>query len=242
MSTVEGGFTIWARQTIESEIFFYKPAMWFKIWFYIVNKALWLSSRQNSSLKRGEALITYSDITANTGASKQQAKDCVHYLEKDHMIESRKTTRGMVRFVVNYEIYQDVKNYKTTSRPQSRPLGDHSETLLINNKDNKEKIYTAENLTIKQIADRLVDLFKKVTSRTVSLPPDNYKNLDYWLGIYNPESITQAIKNIPNDDYWRDVITPTILFRRFSKGQPVDYIGSLIGKNKAPPKNMYGDD
>ena len=35
MAKVNGGATLWARQTIESEIFFWKPAGWFKIWFFI---------------------------------------------------------------------------------------------------------------------------------------------------------------------------------------------------------------
>lgn len=39
MKKINGGAVLWARQTIESEIFKNKPDKWFKIWFYIIARA-----------------------------------------------------------------------------------------------------------------------------------------------------------------------------------------------------------
>ena len=57
------------------------------------------------------------------------------------------------------------------------------------------------------------------------------KNYAYWLSVYSNEEIETAIRNIPNDKFWKDKITPTILFRqKNSNKEPVDYIGGLLNQ------------
>lgn len=99
------GFTIWARQVIDSKIFYYKPAMWFKIWFFIVNR---VNYRDGKLFNRGEALITYREIMEKTGSTKKQTENCIKWLKKETMLETRRTTRGVVYFVVTYAKYQDM--------------------------------------------------------------------------------------------------------------------------------------
>jgi len=48
---IPGGATLWARQTVDSEIFYDKPDKWFKIWFYLVNKVNWKDDKKH---ERGE--------------------------------------------------------------------------------------------------------------------------------------------------------------------------------------------
>lgn len=140
MENIENGYTIWARKTIESDVFFYKPDKWFKIWFYIVNK---VNHKDNKNFKRGSGLITYEEIMFATKASKTQVQKCIKYLEKENMLGYERTTRGMIRSVNKYNIYQDPKKYKTTSETTSetseRQLRDNLETLPINKNDNNEK-------------------------------------------------------------------------------------------------------
>jgi hypothetical protein len=136
---IKGGFTIWARQTLESEIFYFKPAMWFKIWFYIVNK---VNHKNTKLFRRGEAIITYNDIILATGATKKQVESCIKWLEGESMLESRKTTRGRRRFVVNYAIFQDIKKYKETKKETREESGRRVEGELegvsINNNEKNE--------------------------------------------------------------------------------------------------------
>ena len=109
MKKINGGATLWARQTIDSDIFFWKPDKWFKIWFYIVNSVNFVDVKQ---FKRGSGLFTYQQIQDRTGCTRGQADSFVRYAKLNKMLTTRKTTRGMVITVCNYNIYQDFNNYK----------------------------------------------------------------------------------------------------------------------------------
>jgi len=134
------GFTIWARQTLNSEIFFYKPDKWFKIWFYLVNR---VNYKDTKLFKRGECLVSYNDIMSATGATKKQVERCVAWLEKESMLGTVRTTRGCKRFVVNYAKFQDVENYKKdgegTDVAIERRLKGDSEGVPIVKEGKKEK-------------------------------------------------------------------------------------------------------
>lgn len=139
MSKIPGGYTIWARQTLESAIFYYKPDKWFKIWFFIVNK---VCHNDSKLFERGEGLITYEEIMRKTKASKPQVHKCIKYLEKENMLGFRRTTRGMIRIVLRFAFYQDPSNYsdnsKTTRQTMDGQLADNSEVLPIYNNDNND--------------------------------------------------------------------------------------------------------
>lgn len=46
---------------------------------------------------------------------------------------------------------------------------------------------------------------------------------------YSVDEIKAAIDNIKNHPFWKDKMTPTILFRKKNpQGEPVDYVGSLL--------------
>lgn len=141
MSTkINGGATIWARQTINSEIFLYKSDKWFKIWFYIVSRAHF---QTNNKFNRGECFLKYDWIKEKTGATKDQIYSCIKWLKKEKMLTTRKTTRGMYVKVQNYDKYQKFNNYKNDT---GNDIQDDNETIqkryrddTILNKDKKEK-------------------------------------------------------------------------------------------------------
>jgi len=105
------GYTVWARQTLNSEIFFYKPDKWFKIWFYLVNR---VNHKDNKLFKRGEGLISYNEIMKATKSSKRVVERCVTWLEAETMLVRVRTTRGRKSFIVNYDKFQVQNNYKVT--------------------------------------------------------------------------------------------------------------------------------
>ncbi len=106
---IKGGATIWARQTIDSNIFCRKPDKWFKIWFYIVGK---VNHKNNKQFKRGHGFIQYEKISDSTGATKDQIYKCFKWLKQKNAIRVNKTTRGMLVEVVNYDLYQTLSNYQ----------------------------------------------------------------------------------------------------------------------------------
>jgi hypothetical protein len=57
------------------------------------------------------------------------------------------------------------------------------------------------------------------------------KNFEYWRETYSLIEIKNAITNIRQDEYWRDKMTLTILFRKRNRsGEDVDYINMLLRK------------
>ena len=112
ISKILGGCTLWARQTIESDIFNTKPAKWFKMWFYLVNRA---NHIDNNQLKRGQCHLTYETIMLKCNATKSEVDHCMRWLKARRMLGTQKTTRGFIITIYNYERYQNIENYKVTS-------------------------------------------------------------------------------------------------------------------------------
>ena len=105
---IEGGATLWARQTIESEIFLDKPDKWFKIWFYLVNR---VSHKDTKRYKRGETFYHQEWICDATGASPDQVKKCLAWLRDTGMISTRRSTRGTWLEIPKYSHFQRLDNY-----------------------------------------------------------------------------------------------------------------------------------
>jgi hypothetical protein len=136
-NTIIGGATIWARQTIDSEIFFKKPDKWFKIWFYIVNR---VNHTERRGFKRGECYIGTGEIEEATGASKDQAKKCLKWLRDSNMIDTERSTRGMRIIVIKYNVYQDFDSYRSTREAPEK----HQRSTTINNNGNNESNISAD--------------------------------------------------------------------------------------------------
>jgi len=117
MTKINGGATLWARQTIDSDIFYRKPHVWFKIWFYLINK---VNHKDNKLFKRGSCFMKYEWIMQNTKAKKNQVKHCIEYLKRDKMLATQKATRGFIVKVLNYNTFQTLENYKKPQEKESK--------------------------------------------------------------------------------------------------------------------------
>lgn len=107
------GYTAWARKTIDSEIFYERPDKWFKIWFYLISR---VNHKTNGEFQRGSGHVLYREIMESTGATKDQIYSCLKWMESKDMIEKKKTTRGIRIKIINYNIYQNPKNYEATQK------------------------------------------------------------------------------------------------------------------------------
>jgi len=128
MIPIDEGATIWARQTIESDIFIDKPDKWFKIWFYLVSR---VNHSDNKKFKRGQALIKYEWISDKTGATKHQIDHFMRWAKEAQMLATQKATRGMVVTIAKYDYYQDLDNYKsdTESDLKAKQKRNRSDTI-----------------------------------------------------------------------------------------------------------------
>ena len=117
MSKIDGGATLWARQTIDSDIFYNKPDKWFKIWFYLINE---VNHKDNKQFARGSCFMKYEWIMEKTKANKNEIDHCMRWLKSATMIATRKATRGFIIKVLNYNGYQSLENYKSDTKSDSK--------------------------------------------------------------------------------------------------------------------------
>ncbi len=135
VKTIIGGCTLWARKTINSTIFSEKPAVWFKIWFYIVSR---VNHKDNAQFKRGQCHLSYENIILNCGATKAQIDHCIRWLKSCRMLATQKATRGFIITVCNYGLYQDLKNYKSDSTGDSKATQKRHYKQICKNVKNKD--------------------------------------------------------------------------------------------------------
>lgn len=102
---------------------------------------------------------------------------------------------------------------------------------IINN-TKKVKTYTDNNLTLQEVANNLLELFNKENKTNYSNTKVFIDNLAYWLEIHSYEKIANAIGQIKYDEFWKDKMKPETFFRQTSKGQPVDWIETILNSKK----------
>ena len=135
MALIPEGATIWARQTIQSDIFKIKPDKWFKIWFYLVNK---VNHENNKQFKRGSGFMKYEWIIENTGATKNQIDHSMRWFKKERMLATQKATRGFIVTILKYETFQDLNNYKSDTKSDLKATQKRHKSDTINNNDNND--------------------------------------------------------------------------------------------------------
>lgn len=82
------------------------------------------------------------------------------------------------------------------------------------------------------MANNLLELFNKENKTNYSNTKVFIDNLAYWLEIHSYEKIANAIGQIKYDEFWKDKMKPETLFRQTSKGQPVDWIETILNSKK----------
>lgn len=217
---VDGGCTLWARQTIDSEIFTDKPDVWFKIWFYLVNKA---NHQDNQKFKRGQAYVKYDWIMSATGATNAQVHHCIRYLKSRHAVTTRKATRGMYITIVNYDTYQNLDSYRshTENQPKDRQKTDRRHTINKNgNNDNKYSPTSIEARLSELLLSLILD---RKTNFRLGQPDCRKKTIDRWaihadrmirLDKRTPEQVEAVIRWCQQDDFWQNNILSTEKLRR----------------------------
>ena len=142
MAKINGGATLWARKTLDSDIFYNKPPVWFKIWFYLVNR---VNHKDNKHFKRGSCFLKYEWIMDKTGATYNQIKHCLEFLKSARQIATQKKKRGMLLTVINYNFYQTLDNYyytesQTKRKTKARQKPDKSQTHINKNEKNDKNL------------------------------------------------------------------------------------------------------
>lgn len=144
------GAFILSRSIFDSDIWF-KPAYYIKIWIWLIGKANHSRKRLTGQrLFRGQCLVTIREIIEITKwyvgyraekLSKSQVERVLDYLRKNDMIETTKTTRGMIVTICNYDTYQWLKNNERNNERNDSETEPKRGEATIDNNYNKEKNY-----------------------------------------------------------------------------------------------------
>ena len=117
---IQGGFILIARK-LAGSFLMGKPPLWLKLWVWMLLQARF---RDGNGLKRGQFLTTIDEMreamTYQIGYRKKsptrdQIRNAYENFTKTLMITTTKTTRGMIITILNYDEYQNSKNYETHS-------------------------------------------------------------------------------------------------------------------------------
>ena len=125
MRKIAGGFILKARQSLESDLMD-KPPLWSKLWDWMLLRAEW---RDGKKLRRGQFHTTIDEMREAMSwhvgyrkvmPTKKEIRSAYEWFArksdegnaKGTMIGITKGTRGMVITILNYEFYQDPKNYE----------------------------------------------------------------------------------------------------------------------------------
>lgn len=128
--SIPGGYILKARCISDSAVA-HAPPHTREIFDYLLRRALF---KDGAWLKRGEASTSYADMQNDLSwfvgwrkerYSKSKCESAMKWLKKAGMITTRRTTRGFIVTICNYDKYQTPDNYechvethrKTTSKP-----------------------------------------------------------------------------------------------------------------------------
>ncbi len=136
-----GAFFV-ARQIFTSNIWKDKPASWKVIWIYILGQ---VNHKDNGKFKRGEGFFNLTEERKQIGIdiTYNQIREFLRYSKSHKMINTTKTTRGIVIKVLNYNKYQTLNNYQNTTenttqnKVKTQPKHNGNTTINKNDKNDK---------------------------------------------------------------------------------------------------------
>jgi hypothetical protein len=203
---IHGGAVVLARKITESNIWTKHPAEWLKIWLWIILNA---SHKENENLKRGELFTNYKKIQEQNNVTRGQVDAFFRVFRRGKKLTTRKTTRGLYIFILNYDKYQNLNNFE---RHEKRKINDTKTTLYNKNEQElkkKENIKRKKNLDFEKLPKHYLEKLrsKNKSERVLTMfyVFTGYFG-DFWeLGVkIRGDLLTfyteiEAIKKVPDD-------------------------------------------
>lgn len=138
---IKGGYILFSRKLLRSGIMD-KPPLYLKLWAWMLMTA---SFKDHGGLKRGQFFTSLDKMRTAMShkvgyrlekPSTKQIRCVTKDLTKARMIVTTKVTHGMVITILNYDYYQDLKNYE--GHNEGTHPG-HSEGTILRKKGRKKE-------------------------------------------------------------------------------------------------------
>ena len=146
LQTIQGGFILVARKILDSDLLEESPLV-VKLWIWLLLRANW---KDRGQLDRGQLVTTIIEIQEAMShysgwrkivPTKDEIRSAYGALSRATRITTRKTSRGMVISIVNYDTYQNSAAYASPTGTQmvnaTCPSATPHHTEEGNNKNNK---------------------------------------------------------------------------------------------------------
>jgi hypothetical protein len=196
---IEKGYIKLHRSIWDSEIA-EKPAHYFKLWLWLLCEAN--HSNHSKTLQRGQLITSYDTIIQVLKGvygnrkklfKKHHVETVLKHLWKAGMITKRKTTRGLIITICNYDIYQGNSNSETDTETDTETVSKLTENRHDKQKLKNERSVLAEthNFSLEDIKER----FKKVCETHNLLIPKG--TVDSFYNHYSGNGWKRTGSNVP---------------------------------------------
>jgi hypothetical protein len=126
VAKIDGGYILLARKILHSEIM-KKPPLYMKLWIWMLEKANHKDFK--NGIKRGQFITTIDDMREAMSwmvgyrkmtPTRGQIRGCYEGFNESNMVNTTKSTRGMIITILNYNEYQSPKNYEVHSEKSTK--------------------------------------------------------------------------------------------------------------------------
>lgn len=177
------------RKLLESDIFYGKPSEWLKIWIYIL---LEVNHQNTNQLERGVGFFSWRrERNYLKRITEHQWHNCIRWLKKQGMIETQKTTRGIIIKVLNYKEYQG-----------SQDKFERSSTCVPKQATQKTKQKTTQIKTDKSIPEPITDKLIKKQNKTKNNTKNEIKTKQKQ---NRNNTIMKECKNVRNKNIYKEL-------------------------------------
>lgn len=216
-----GAFQV-ARKIFESDLWMNRPSSWKVIWIYILGN---VNHRKHNGFERGEGFFNFSRYIKDIGndITLDSVKKFLQYGRRNQMLDTRRSTRGTVIKVLNYNKYQTLSNYISTALGTSQAREKHETSTTIHKnvrmKECKNTTETAE--TAAGEIPEIIDSFKEVNHayrKWFSQPPQR-EACRRLLELHGKEKLIKVIKVLPKTNrtrFFPSIMTPIQLEDKWS--------------------------
>lgn len=221
---IYGGAFNLARQIFSSEIWLTKPATWKILWIYILGK---VNHKPTKQFERGEGFFNFTQEIRQIGIdiTSDKIKSFCQYARASQMIDTKKTTRGIIIKVLNYNKYQDFNNFKTTTKTTSKPQQNHDRTTTINKNDKNDKNDKKDKNIVATPPDEvnlLLNFFKETVNPHIGFGnKTERKACSDLLKAYGLDWVKQSLAFLEEkrktDKYLPTITTPYELWTKWAK-------------------------
>lgn len=117
-------------------------------------------------VKRGSRITSISKLSIRWGWSRKKVLDFLKVLEKEKMLVRKSDTKKTLLTIVNYGIYQDLRNTKETQKSNKKAAKEQLRN--INNNDNNDNNDNKNNISPPDPEEQLPEGAVRLPDGTVS--------------------------------------------------------------------------